>query len=65
MAKNLKSLLKDANKKAGLAIAHQIETATDALEKAKTGEQVDAAMARIEKLAEQAKPYMKSTKRKG
>lgn len=64
MAKNLKSLLKEANKKAGQAIASQIEAATEALSKAKTGEQVDAAMARIERLGEQAKPYMKTTKRK-
>jgi len=64
MAKNLKTLLKDARKKAGVAIADQIENATEALSKAKTGDQVDTAMARIEKLAEQAKPYMKVSKRR-
>lgn len=64
MAKNLKTLLKQANRKAGEAIAEQIENATEALSKAKTGEQVDAAMSRIEKLGEQAKPYMKTRKKK-
>lgn len=63
MAKNIKALMKEADKRAGEALTRQMEQAIDLLDKAKTAEQVDAQMSRIDKLKEQAKPYIK-TRRK-
>ena len=64
MAKNIKALMRDADKRAAEALTRQMEQAIDLLDKAKTAEQVDAQMTRIEKLKEQSKPYIKTARRK-